>query len=232
MNAPAPAWLSTVDHLIFWFGSFGVLVPLVIGLRRWRYLSPAARIIVYYFGFWSVEAFVDQWSRRVLHNNIYLYHVTVLVETLLLGWAYYQVYDLKPIRRIMPWVGAMFTWVAFVDACWLAGLYQLNRVTRAVQVVLMLTMILLYFEQWTREARAVSPWRNLMFMTSVGLAIYYTGSVMSYLLQTGALTTIERIMSLCIDSTSSVALVLMTIGLWRDQYYPPTAPEVDEMLVG
>ncbi|RTQ45262.1 hypothetical protein EJV47_25630 [Hymenobacter gummosus] len=223
MNTP-PAWLTTVSHLVFLVSSFGVVVPLAIGLRHWRLLFPAGRSIVYYFGFWTVEALVDQWSRKVLHTNVYLYHVSVLVETWLLGWAYYHTFDLKPVRRIMPWVALVFTLVALVDFFILAGPHQLNRVTRAVQVVLMLIMVMLYFEQWTREVHTGSPWRNLMFISSVGLAVYYTGSVMGYLLQNGAPTLTQRIISLLIDSTYNVALVLMTLGLWRETA-PPVAPD-------
>jgi hypothetical protein len=222
MDVPSPAWLKILYDQLFWISSFGVLIPFGIGLWRWRYLSPAGRIIVYYFGFWTVEAFVDQWSRKVLHTNIYLYHVTVLVETWLLGWAYYQVLDLKPVRRVMLPLAGLFSLVAFADAFWIAGLHQFNTVTRVVQVVLMLAMIMLYFEQWVRDMRTDSPWRSLMFMTSVGLAVYYTGSLMSYLLKhIGPYDTSNAVMSIIIDSSYNVALVLMTIGLWRE-----TRPQV------
>lgn len=217
MDTPtSPAWLDTIRHLLNYISSFGVLIPLGIGLRRWKFLSLPARIIVGYFGFWALEAFVDRWSRVYLHTNVYLQHVTVLVETWLLGWAYYCTYDLKPIRRLLLPLGGVFTLVALADAFWISGLNQLNTVARSVQVVLMLLLILLYFEQWIREMSLDSPWQNLMFTTSVGLAIYYASSVMSYLsLATGGFA--GSVMSIVIDSAYTVALVLMTIGLWRDK---------------
>ncbi|RTQ45263.1 hypothetical protein EJV47_25635 [Hymenobacter gummosus] len=218
---PFPNWFLTTQYTLNLISSFGVLIPLAIGLRRWGILSPAARIIVGYFGFWSLEAFVDQWSRRVLHTNMYLFHVTVLVETLLLGWAYYQVYDLKPVRRIMPWVGVAFTLVALADAFWINDLQHENAVARVVQVSLMLAMILLYFEQWVREMRTDNPWHNFMFLVSVGLAIYYAGSVMSYLgIASGGFAAI--VMAIIIDLSFIVALVLMTVALWREAF-PSTA---------
>lgn len=224
MDAPTPAWLFTIKHLLFWLSSFGVLIPLAIGLWRWRLLSTPARIMVGYFGFWAVEAVVDQWSRKVLHTNIYLYHVTVLVETWLLGWAYYHTYDLKPVRRAMLPVGAAFTLVALADAGWISGLNQLNTTTRLVQVVLMLAMILLYFEQWVRDMRPDNPWRNFMFMVSVGLAVYYAGSAMSHLMrQIGLSSLADDIMSVIIDSTYDIALVLMTVGLWRETHPRPAS---------
>lgn len=217
MDHPAPEWLTTVVLVQYWLIGFGVLLPFGLGMERWRAHSPAARAVIWYLGFWSVEIFVDLWSRKVLHTNVYLYHVTVLVETWLLGWAYYQVFDLQPIRRVMPWIGALFTWLALVEAFWLTGLHDTNRITRAVQVVLMLTLVLLYFEQWTRKPQATRPRHDALFMTSAGLAVYYAGSVMGYLLQEGDGTLTQRILSLIIDSSYGVSLVLMAIGFWYDQ---------------
>ncbi|MCC3158390.1 hypothetical protein LJ737_14165 [Hymenobacter sp. 15J16-1T3B] len=201
--------------MLNYISSFGVFIPLIIGLRRWGSLSAPARIIVGYFGFWALEAVVDRWSRKVLHTNMYLFHVTVLVETWLLGWAYYQAYDLKPVRRVMPWVGAVFTLVALADAFWLEGLNHENLVARAVQVPLMIIMILLYFEQWVREMRLDNPWHNFMFTVSVGLSIYYAGSVMSYLNDTRNPLAVS-VMGFIIDASYIINLVLMTGALWRE----------------
>ncbi|GAB3839321.1 hypothetical protein [Hymenobacter jeollabukensis] len=226
MDAPLPntAWLQTTRTVLILVSGFGVWIPLLIGLWRWRSLSLPAKIIVGYFGFWAVEAVVDQWSRKVLHNNIYLYHLSVLVETWLLGWAYYHSYDLKPVRRAMLPVALAFTLLAIADACWIAGLDHLNVVTRAVQVMIMLSLVLLYFEQWVRDMRLDNPWHNLMFLVSVGLAIYYAGSVMSYLLiDDNSSAVASLIMSVIIDITYIVALGLMTLGLWRE-IHPRTSP--------
>lgn len=214
--------MDTLRHVLNYISTFGVILPFVIGVRRWGVLSLPARIVVGYFGFWSLEAFVDRWSRAVLHTNVYLYHVTVLVETLLLGWAYYCTLDLKLVRRTMPWLGAAFVLIAVADAGWISGLNEVNVVTRSVQVPLMIGLTLLYFEQWVREMRAEDPWHNFMFTVSVGLAIYYAGSVMSYL-SIAPSNFASSIMSAIIDTSTIVALVLMTLALWRE-VYPPTRP--------
>ncbi|RAK65915.1 hypothetical protein [Hymenobacter edaphi] len=202
--------------MLNYISSFGVIIPLAIGLWYWRTLSLPARIIVGYFGFWTVEAVADRLSRTFLHTNMYLYHVSVLVETWLLGWAYYHVYDAKPVRKAMLPVGLLFTLVAVADATVISGLHSLNAVARAVQVALMLAMILIYFEQWMREIRPESPWHNFMFIVSVGLAVYYAGSVMSYLLHPANGTLASAIMSVIIDGSYIINLVLMTLGLWRE----------------
>lgn len=211
------SWMQDAQSVLNFISSFGVVVPLIIGLYGWAKLSPAARTLVVYFGFWFVEAFVDLWSRKALHTNMWLFHVTVLVETWLLGWAYYRVLDVKLVRRLLPWAGVVFTLVALADAFWINDLHHENTVARVVQVSLMLTLIMTYFEQWLREMRADSPWYDFMFMVSVGLAIYYTGSVMSYLSITPHGVG-KVVMMAIIDSSYNVGLVIMTIAMWREVF--------------
>ncbi|WP_400191887.1 hypothetical protein [Hymenobacter sp. B81] len=212
------SWMAAATMVGQWLSSFGVLVPLALGIWRWRSLSGPARAVVWYFAFWTLEAFVDVWSRRVLHTNIYLYHVSVLVETWLLGWAYYRALSSPRLRRWFVPVGLVFTAVAVADATVLSGLDRSNQYARALQVVLMLGCALLYFEQWLHELRVREPWQDFMFLVSVGLSVYYAGSVMSYMVadsQTAA-NQLMHALALVINLSYLFALVLMTLGLWRD----------------
>jgi hypothetical protein len=195
------------------------MLPLGLGLMRWRRLSPAARIIVWYFAFWSVEGFLDVWSRAVYNTNGWLFHLSVLVETWLLVWAYLQVLQAPRLRQVLRVALLIFTAVAVADATVLSGLREANPYARAVQVVIMLGCALCYFEQWLHELRARNPWRDFMFTVSVGLTIYYAGSVMGYLLmKTGPPTRqfYHYVMGLVINTSFIVAMVLMTLALWRD----------------
>lgn len=211
---PAEWWLVQVKHALSQLANYGVIVPFALGLYYWARLTTPARIIVLYFGFWAVEAVVNEWSVRVLHNNIYLYHITVLVETWLLGWAYYYVLREK-MRRVLLLVGGVFTIVCLLDASVWAGLNQLNTYARTAQVIVMLGLILLYFEQWLEELRT-RPWADFMFVVSVAQAIYYAGSFMAYLLQSSASGVANSINGLVIATSYLVTLVLMTWALWRE----------------
>ncbi|KUG09641.1 hypothetical protein [Solirubrum puertoriconensis] len=212
---PIPEWLNILSTALNRASMFGVLVPTVLGVWRWRSLSKSARILVWYFAFWSADAFVDMWSRKVLHTNIYLFHVTVLVETWLLGWAYYHALNQAWVKRWLPVAGVIFTLVCLADAFWWSGIHHLNIYARAVQVVLMITLVLLYFEQWLLQLRAINPWYDFMFLVSVAQAIYYAGSVTSYIMKNEK-GIANRWMGVIIDGTYIIGLVLMTLALWRE----------------
>ncbi|OON68757.1 hypothetical protein [Hymenobacter sp. CRA2] len=218
---PVEWWLRRVQHVMAEMTNYGVLVPFLIGLWYWRRLDAAARIIVLYFGFWSVEGFVNLWSVHVLRTNIYLYHVTVLVETWLLGWAYYVVLRSEFIRRLMLPLGLAFTVVCLLDAFVWSGLSHFNTYARTVQVVLLLALILLYFEQWLQDLR-VQPWADFMFVVSVAQAIYYTGSFMPYLLQgtTQNRAVSDAISGMIIATTYLITMMMMTWALWREARSP------------
>ncbi|GAB2959415.1 hypothetical protein GCM10027048_28500 [Hymenobacter coalescens] len=216
MPTPDLNWVYDFHDLLNFLISYGVVVPLLIGVWRWSALSRPAQIITGYFAFWFAEAFVDQWSRRTLHTNMYLFHVTVLVETWLLGWAYYEALRAPAVRRLLLPFGLVFTLVALLDAFWISGLDHQNKVARTCQVVLMLMLAFAYFEQWLSDLRGRSPWHNFMFVVSVAQVIYYAGSVMGYLVKQSGNELIGRVTGLVIDSTYLVSVVLMTLALWRD----------------
>ncbi|WP_345220970.1 hypothetical protein [Hymenobacter koreensis] len=186
---------------------------------RWRNLSGPARAVVWYFLFWTIEAFVDTWTRKQHLPNAYLFHISVWVETLLLGWAYHLALRNERLKSWLLLAQAVFTAVAIADATFLSGINQMNRYARVLQVVLMLVYAFAYFEQWVRELRVRSPWNDFMFVVSVGLSVYYTGSVMGYV----TLKNDPEFSRLVAYSTAIIinlayifAMVLITIGLWRD----------------
>lgn len=219
MPTLVPVWVMTIRKMVNIVSLFGVWLPLILGIWRWRSLSKQARIVVVYFAFWAVEAFVDLWIKQNSGDNRFLYHITVFVETWLLGWAYYSSMRVEKLKRWFLPVGIIFSVVAVADAFIWSGLKQLNDYARSAQTVVLLSCCLLYFEQCVREARIQNPWWDFMFLTSVGQTVYYAGSVMSYLVMEnvtsyGSLDGI--ITSLVVDSTYIFAMVLMTLGLWRD----------------
>ncbi|KAA9332394.1 hypothetical protein F0P96_13045 [Hymenobacter busanensis] len=223
---PAPAWIISLSNASQVASAYGIIVPLGIGLGRWRSLSGPARAVVWYFAFWAVEAVLDYWTRRQHLSNAYTFHLSVLVETWLLGWAYHRALRDARLKSWLLLAQGVFTAVALADATILSGLNQTNQYARAVQVVLMLVYALAYFEQWVRELRARSPWHDFMFLVSVGLTIYYTGSVMGFLTlkpdprfsQLVAYTT-----AIVINGAYLIALVLMTLALWRDGRMQPAS---------
>ncbi|WP_400191889.1 hypothetical protein [Hymenobacter sp. B81] len=218
-----PDWLLTLHQGVNYLGSFGVAIPLLIGLRRWPSLSGPARALVWYFAFWTLEAPVNLWSRRVLHTNIYLYHLDSLVETWLLGWVYYRALPAPQLRRWFVPAGLIFTAVVVADATVLSGLQALNEYARIAQTVLLLTLTILYFDRYMWQLPQQSAWRDFMFVVSLGLAVYYAGSVSGYVLFSRYASLGEdnpllySLAGLIIDSTYLVTLVLLTLALSRDQ---------------
>ncbi|KAA9332392.1 hypothetical protein F0P96_13035 [Hymenobacter busanensis] len=219
MHAAGSDWVTLAAHTINRVGAYGVVVPLLIGVVRWRHLSPAGRALVWYFAFWTVEAPINFWSRRVLHTNLYLHHLDVLAETWLLAWAYYRALPAASRMRpmLLPAMG-LFTALCLADATVLSGLQAPNQYARLGQTLLMLSLIIGYFDAYMRQPPTQDPWRETMFVASVGLGIYFAGSITGYLLQAASSSLLlTHAAGLVIDSMYLICLLLMTLAVYRDQ---------------
>ncbi|RTQ45265.1 hypothetical protein EJV47_25645 [Hymenobacter gummosus] len=181
MEPQIPAWVSKAHVFINYLGSFGIIIPALLGWRQRNRLPTPMHAVWWYCIYWSLEAPVNVYCRRVLHQNHPLHHVDVLVETWLLGLAYYEALG----RRRQPWwlaAGAFFTAIAVADATIFSDIFHANVYARTVQTILLLACIMLYFERWIHEAnRQVRPLDG-MFYISAGLFIYYAGSITGYVL--------------------------------------------------
>ncbi|MCC3158392.1 hypothetical protein LJ737_14175 [Hymenobacter sp. 15J16-1T3B] len=181
MSFEWPPWLDHWNMLINYVGSFGIIVPTVMGRRRWDRLSSPMRAVWWYCLFWSLEAPVNLFCRKVLHNNRPMYHIDVLAETLLLAWAYYLALGAQHPRR---WLlgGAAFTAIAVADATVLSGIWEMNVYAHTAETILLVVLIMFYFERWVHMPERRIGLREGMFYVSSGQMIYLTGSITGYVL--------------------------------------------------
>jgi hypothetical protein len=214
MDLQVPEWVSCSSCFINYLGSFGILIPALLGWWYRARLSAPMRAVWWYCVYWSLEAPVNVYCRRVLHQNHPLHHLDVLVETWLLGWAYYEALGR---RRTVWWLAAagLFTGVVVADATVFSDIFHDNSYARTAQTMLLVTIILLYFERWIHGSfRQVQPFEGL-FYVSVGQFIYYAGSITGYVLGPFAQSiggNAQSALSFVIDSLYLGCLVLLIAG--------------------
>ncbi|GAB2959403.1 hypothetical protein GCM10027048_28480 [Hymenobacter coalescens] len=231
LTTPVPSWLRYLSILVGYLDEWGVVVPLILGVRLWARLSEPLRMVVCYYGFWLAQAPLNVYSRRVLHTNMYLHHLDTLVETWLLGWAYYRALNRS---RLQPWIPVLlvaYTGVAVADATYWTGLLNLNIYSRVAQTVLMLCLLLWYLEHWLRRLPQQQLRYDGMFLVTVGLALYFTGSITGHLF--GAMgygEYIQRASGSIVGLVSLAGMVFITRGIIHDQR--PLLPGMKIRLIG
>lgn len=210
--------LVSGNAFIVRFSEWAPVIPLSIGLYRWRSLSRALQVLVLNYAFWVAQTPLNIWSRVVLHTNMYLHHFDTFLETWLLALVYYQGLSGSRLRPWIPRLLVGYSIIAIADATVLNGIYDFNPYSRAAQTLLMLCLLLWYFEHWLR--RFGQPRRNYegLFLVSVGLTIYFTGSLTGYMFLAPRFGLyIQLVSGTLIGIMDSAGLAFAARGLWRDQ---------------
>lgn len=192
-------WLVTLSNRLNALSIAAALLPVAVGLLRWRRLRPAERYL------WVGALLANllfgalcEVGRIVWHNNILILRTQVWLEAVLFGAAYYHAYT-GPKRRLVPWLLAAFTLAAVVETVWFMDWRVKNGPYLHVgQSVLLIGLVLAYFEQLLSEAPYEPLTRQPMFLASVGVLLYYAGAALVYVLE-----------SLLLDDTNHIRMVFL-----------------------
>ncbi|UOQ55328.1 hypothetical protein [Hymenobacter cellulosivorans] len=163
------------------------LIPLGIGIRRWKRLLPAYRPL-----FWFVllpgallNGALAEYGRHVLHNNILFLRLATIGESLLLGWAYYYAFHSGRSRYILLTAVGLFLGLAILEPLSFTQAFFIsyNTFIHLIQSILLVGAAVAYFEQTLRELRNIDLGRDPMFLVSVGSILYYAGTVMVFVFE-------------------------------------------------
>ncbi|QDA59216.1 hypothetical protein [Hymenobacter jejuensis] len=176
-------WLVSFSKIFYVVSELTIFLPLVVAFRPGRNLAPAFVPLRWFCVARLVLFVLSELAKRLLHYNIALLHLGTLLDSLLLGWLFYNFLASATIRYWLRLAGVAFVAFAFADSLLISGLWQRNAYTVALQTIGLLCLSLLYFEQMLRSVRHVEPKQDPMFLVSVGVALYYAGTVGLYLLE-------------------------------------------------
>jgi hypothetical protein len=158
------------------------LVPAAVGLWRWPALVPTYRPLVWFAlvpG--CLLGLLSEIGRYVFRNNIAYLHLVPLAETLVLGWAYWHALYAARTRQFLLAALGLFVGVFGAESWYWQGFWQgENGYTHTIQTFVLLGFALLYFEQHTIRLE-----HDPLFLLSVGVMLYYAGTLMIFLLEIG-----------------------------------------------
>ncbi|MCC3158154.1 hypothetical protein LJ737_12970 [Hymenobacter sp. 15J16-1T3B] len=178
-------WLVALSNQLNGLSVAAALVPVTVGLLRWRHLTSAGRCL------WACSLLASlllgvltEYGRIVWHNNILPLRSQVWLETVLLTAAYYFTFADSKRRRAVPWLLGLFTLGAVGETVWLMDWRQGNGpYLHVLQAMLLIWVVLAYFEQLLSDPPQVPLSRNPIFVASVGVVLYYAGTVFVYVLE-------------------------------------------------
>ncbi|OON67418.1 hypothetical protein [Hymenobacter sp. CRA2] len=178
-------WLVALSKQLNGLSVAAALLPVIVGLLQWRHLNASGRCL------WACSLLASlllgvlcEYGRIVWHNNILPLRSQVWLETVLLTAAYYYTLPDSTTRRVLPGLLAAFTLGAVVETVWFMDWRVGNGpYLHVLQAVLLIGVVLAYFEQLLSNPPQVPLKREAMFVASVGVVCYYAGTVFVYVLE-------------------------------------------------
>ncbi|MCB2377678.1 hypothetical protein LGH70_08805 [Hymenobacter sp. BT635] len=162
---------------------FAFIVPVLVCIRRWPLLSPSSRKLILTALLITLALnLLSETGRRLWNTNIVFLYCITWTETLFLGWAYYQAFHMPRARQLLLGAGAVFILVAVAELV-LNEFSGEQTYTRLTQSMLLVGAALAYFEQILHELRNIRLERDPMFLVSVGVTLYYSGTLMVFVLE-------------------------------------------------
>ena len=144
------------------------LIPVIIGIYNYRFLSKAGKTIFYYAIFGGVMDFVS--SEMAAHRipNLMLLHFYTIAEFIILSIFFVQIFTKKGLVKTVQIISVLFTLLCLVNVVFFQKITQFNTYTRSLEALLIIIYCFMYFEQESRLRQAVQ-WQkrpNNWFVTS------------------------------------------------------------------
>ena len=217
------AWVLEVRLVLTYTGELSLFLPIWVGYRRWAVLQKHHKVVLWCCVMWAVLTGVGEILFAAKQHNLFVWNTVTILETLFLGYAFYLVLHSSKSRRFLRIAAGVFVVLAVTDFFYLSGLKATTVYTVAAESVLLITTVLLYFEQLLQELRTTSLERNPMFLIGIGVITYFAGTVMVFLLQ-DSVSGVQEMLMMMVNSVLS--LVLNSIIAWAfllvGKIQPPT----------
>ena len=171
----------SIQQFILTVSVVPVGVACVVGIVRFGRLERTLRYLV---GLVLIAAIIEAISRGLWlqkKSNMFLQPLDTGVEFGLLAWIYRRALWPSLASRVVPAVVVVFSLASLLSYAEPGGIVQFNPVQRFVESLLVLTLVLLYFNKLISEMRVVHLEREPLFWISTGLLIYFAGNILIFI---------------------------------------------------
>jgi len=156
-----------------------ILVPIAIGMIRYKVLPLNLKIIWYYLLVTAVINTVATIIGRVFHsNNMPLFHLFTLIEGLMLI-AFYRHLFKEDKKKWFLYLQIAFAVFCILNALFFQSIYLYSSYTRYVESIVCILFALKYFAQLAQSDN--KPLKIPDFYFSTGVFLYFSGSFILFI---------------------------------------------------
>jgi hypothetical protein len=175
MNEELARWLADIS-------AYSVLLPLAIGLVRWKKLDHIQRILMLLLFISFLFEFGAVWVNEQLGlPNLPLLHLFTVIQFTILISIFHK--TLAPLFS-NRWLWGLligFGLFAVADALFLSSLQSFNPLARLVESLILIACSFLYLNKTLQELKIQHLDREPMFWISAGVLIYFAGGFLIFI---------------------------------------------------
>ena len=216
-------WLSRFLYNLILGAEAFALVPFAVAFSRRRYLPYEFRPIFYYTIFLLFIWQLGWYGRVYLHNNVFCFHLTTILQISFLSLAYYRLIPHKFFRIFLKITYYLFLLIALTDALYLHGfMTDANLYARVLGNLLVVSFALFHIFLLTNQIELPVEKRP-EFLLAVAVIFYYSIPLISNFINSylenhayeNSLKSLNYITTLPFVLSSWVAMTLLSFMFMR-----------------
>lgn len=182
--------VNAISYFIYKITPFLPVAAAIIGLLRFRQLTPPLRYLALLACFDASMELTSLLLTRVVHlsSNLFMFPIVLTGELWLVALLYRAALQSAAFSRAMPWLVGFFAFYALLDQFISHAAIHYAPGVQVVSYLLMLGMVWLYFRKLLGDLQVERLSRESVFLFSICLAVYALGNVLialfsNYMLQ-------------------------------------------------
>ena len=159
-----------------------LLLPIVVGMIRFRQLDGNQRLLLVMIGIVAVNQFISRWwIQDVTDNNLPFFYAYILVEFIFLSRIYLNYLPPFIPRKIMLVLVVIFSLVWLVTVFLPAQIWKYPTELRFLECLFILFYTGSYFVKVFREEKILHLERIFPFWLGAGLTVYFASNLLLFI---------------------------------------------------
>lgn len=157
-----------------------VSIPLVMALAKYRVAPLPLRTILVYLIIAGITNGVAAALAFHHTNNLPLLHIYTIIELIVLGTFFYQLFNNQVVKKWVLVVIGLFSLFCIINLSFIQHLYSFNTYTRSLEAIILIVFSALYFylqinrNTWTRWSDKPETW------IVIGIMLYFSSALIQF----------------------------------------------------
>ncbi len=200
-----------------YLAQYSILVPLIMGLLRYKYLSKPYRWVLLFV----IIGLITEILAKVgayFGNNFYVAHLDSIGQGLTLIPFFYLSFPSLKVRHALKVAFVLLFLVEIFEISFITGIYNYNSITRSYLSILMSVLSFQYLRNLGKNEVLVDIHRHPMFWFCLAILLYFFANFLIFFFgfQLGQSSMLDFLLAHRIHLiTLILSRVMLAIGFWR-----------------